>query len=257
MTQVLLALLTVIPLLKSLIESVKLSDRTKKILFGAIGIYILYRLYRWYQTDKASKTALGDDIGTAAVGLHTAIYSQAVDLWGFHIGNGDEEKCLEIARSIKQKSDYALISTKYKEIYGTDLTKDLEKILNADQIAAFNAAIGTGGTSGGTSGGVIVTKPAINPTTGQPAIKKGDIVFTKGNYNLRSTDPPYGVNNSTVNGEDWICYNNPYYATITDKDKNGKDVKLSGWWVVIQQPKSRYTFYPSYFVVSLNAVYKK
>lgn len=249
MTQVLLALLTVIPLLKSLIESVKLSDRTKKILFGAIGIYILYRLYRWYQTDKASKTALGDEIGTAAVGLHTAIYAQAVDVWGFHIGNGDEEKCLEIARSIKNKSDYVLVATKYKEIYGSDLTKDLEKILNADQIAAFNAAIGTGGT--------VTIPPVIDPTTGKPSIKKGDIVYTKGNYNLRSTDPPYSVNNSTINGEDWICYNNPYYATITDKDKNGKEVKYSGWWVVIQQPKSRYLFTPSYFVIAVNGLYKK
>lgn len=257
MPQVLLVLLTVIPLLKSLLESVKLSDRTKKILFGAIGIYILYRLYRWYQTDKASKTALGDDIGTAAVGLHTAIYSQAVDLWGFHIGNGDEEKCLEIARSIKQKSDYALISTKYKEIYGTDLTKDLEKILNADQIAAFNAAIGTGSTGGGTSGGVTITTPTTNPSTGKPTIKKGDIVYSKGKYNLRTISPPYIVINSTINGEDWICDENPFYATITDIDKNGKKSKFTGWWVVIKQPKSRYYLYASYFVIAVDGLYKK
>lgn len=257
--------LSTVTFIVELFKSVKISQRTKYIIAGVVLFLVVRKFYKSYQQAQASEKALGTENGTFAVQLHEAIFSMATrlklslpfvgELFNIHAGNGDEDGILAIS---KQITDYEGVAEQYKLIYGEDLTKDLAKVLNADEIGQFNANVKapkiTGGGGGSTGGG---SGSGGSTTTNTTGFKKGDIVYSKGNYKLRDTNPPYGQKNSTVAGEDWILYNNPYYATFVEKDKDGKTVNTSGWWVVVEQPKSRYYFYPSYFVVSVSALYKK
>jgi hypothetical protein len=251
MPQILISGLSVLFFISELFKSVKLSKRAKYIIAGVLLFIVFRKAYKAYQEAQASEKALGTANGTLAVQLHEAIFSQGTrlkldvplvgELFNIHVGNGDEEKILEISKKI---TDYEGVAEQYKLIYNEDLTKDLAKVLDATEIGQFNANVNASKTipSGGGSGGTTTTP--TNPT----GFKKGDIVYSKGGWNLRDTDSPYEPEDKTVAGEDWILWNNPYYATIGN---------TAGWWVVVEQPKSRYTFYPSYYVVSLNALYKK
>lgn len=252
--QYLLVGISVITFIVELFKSVKISQRTKYIIAGVVLFVVVRKFYKSYEQAQASEKALGTENGTLAVQLHEAIFAQATrlklslplvgELFNIHAGNGDESKIIEIS---KQITDYEGVAEQYKLIYKEDLTKDLASVLNPTEIGEFNANVkapkvitgGGGGATGGATGGTTIN------TTG---FKKGDKVYSKGGWNLRDTDSPYGKETTTVAGEDWILWNNPYYATID---------KTAGYWVVVEQPKSRYTFYPSYFVVSVSALYKK
>lgn len=259
--------ISVITFIVELFKSVRISQRTKYIIAGVVLFVVVRKFYKSYQQSQASEKALGTENGTLAVQLHEAIFAQATrlklslpfvgELFNIHAGNGDESKIIEIS---KQITDYEGVAEQYKLIYNEDLTKDLASVLNPTEIGEFNANVKapkviTGGGGGSTGGGS--TGTGGGTTTNTTGFKKGDTVYSKGNYKLRDTDPPYGQKTTTIAGEDWILYNNPYYATFVEKDKDGKTVNTSGWWVVIEQPKSRYYFYPSYFVVSVSALYKK
>lgn len=146
--QYLLIAISTITFIVELFKSVKISQRTKYILAGLVLFVVVRKFYKSFQQAQASEKALGTENGTFAVQLHEAIFSQATrlklslpfvgELFNIHAGNGDESQILAISKTI---SDYEGVAEQYKLIYGEDLTKDLARVLNSDEIGQFNANV--------------------------------------------------------------------------------------------------------------------
>ncbi len=94
-----------------------------------------------------------------------------------------------------------------------------------------------------TGGGGVVITP--NPK----GFKKGDLLYSRGGWNLRNTTSPYSSLLKTNGGEKWQLYNNPYFTTIGE---------TQGWYVVVKGLAGVNTsIYNKYFVIYLDALYKK
>lgn len=134
----LVAVLLILGAVKDLWSSINISDNTKKyIRYGFIAI-ALYQVFKLIQRETNKKKALADISGGLAIELHNAIYSGAIDLWGYHIGNGDEAAIMQIATRIY---DIDTVSSFYKNLYSTDLFSDLEKVLSTEEYQRFNVIV--------------------------------------------------------------------------------------------------------------------
>lgn len=189
--------------LKDLFATIKVSDETKKLIrWGLIGLG-LYFVYKIIAHEVNKKNALGDVNGSMAVELHSAIYSQAINLHvpflgDYHIGNGDEAAILAISERIK---DYSQIASFYKDLYGFDLYADLEKVLTSDELATFNANIQK--NKAGTT--PTPSKPNTTPpktSTNSTNVGKAVYCTKSSDVNIRSAKDPskilYKVNNLTT-----------------------------------------------------------
>jgi hypothetical protein len=230
----------VIALFKDTFSGLFKSREVKFVLIG-IGAYYFYTNTKKKEEKEDILSNLADnEAGLLAQRLHAAFHPYvSTPIFGWYPPDGTDETAIEaIAVQMGKKKNYSAVAEAFKVMFSQNLDDELRSEGVFDTFFnTYNAQLGgTGGTT---------NTPAPTSTKG---FKKGDIVYSYGDWNLRSTTAPYGVVDKTVKGEDWILYNNPYLATIGGKQ---------GYWVVIQQPKSRYTFYPSYYVVFLDALYKK
>ncbi|MEA5426805.1 hypothetical protein [Arcicella lustrica] len=172
--------------LKDLFSSIKIGEQNKKLIrWGLVGV-VIYCVYKIIVHNLNKTNALSDVHGSLAVELHTAIYSQAFNLkiWGlgsWHVGNGDEQAVLAISERI---TNYTQVAKFYKDLYEIDLYTDLEKILDSDQIAQFNANLQRNtGEQITTVGGV-----ASVQTPKPPAVSSAVYCNASGKVNIRSAN---------------------------------------------------------------------
>ncbi len=183
--------------LKDLFSSIKVGDDTKKIIrWGLIGV-VIYSIYKIIAHNINKTNALSDVNGSLAVELHTALYSQAINvhiplLGDYHIGNGDEQAVLAISERI---TNYSQVAKFYKDLYGVDLYTELEKVLDSSEIAQFNANLQR-------NTGEEITKEGAIKTPKPPAVGAYVYCSAAGNVNIRSAADPnkvlYQVNNKTT-----------------------------------------------------------
>lgn len=219
-------------------------NRQVQFLLIGVGAYYLYTTTKKKEEkEKILANLPSNEAGLLAQRLHAAFHPYiSAPIFGVYLPDGTDEAAVQsIAVEMGKKKNYEAVAEAFNLLFSQKLDDELRSE------GVFDDFFNTYNAQAGGSGGGTTTNPPINTTTVKN-FKKGDIVFSKGGYNLRSTSAPYGVVDSTVNGEDWILYNNPYMSTIGGKQ---------GYWVVIEQPKSRYNFWPSYYVVFLDALYKK
>lgn len=171
-----------------------------------LGNYVINQ----YNKNKASDSAFSD----VNVDLSNQLY-QAGHTWGGLFE--DEAKLIEIAGYIK---DYAKVSQAYRTKYGVNLDEELNRWLNADEIAQFKARLGTtvvtGGTSGGTgSGGTTTTKTFLLNQA---------VYFTAANWYLRGEGSPYYPVGVTKVGFAGYVVSAGAGVKLTAKNKDGKTV---------------------------------
>lgn len=203
----------------------------KNVLIGALCFWFLSKMWAKSKKDSLLNNASTDVNISLAVQLNDAF--NPLDLGWFDGINGtDENKVIAIAKQMQPLKNYAQVAEAYQTAYAKNLTEELK---NEGVYDLFMSNYNN------------VVPPTNTTTPNTIGFKKGDKVYTKGGYNLRNTDAPYGVIDSTVQGQDFTLYNDPYYATIAGQ---------AGYWVVIQQPPTRYWFWASHYVVFLTALYK-
>lgn len=231
------------------------SKEVKFLVVGLLAYYLYSSQKKKEDTAAIISTLPNSDGGLYAERLYNAFHPlTTASLFGYYLPDGTDETAIKtIAAEMGKKKNYQSVSDAYKLLHKTELKDDLTDEGVFDLFFnTYNANTGTtGGVStgnGGTTGGV-TTGTGSTPVQNPKGMKKGDVVYSFAGWNLRSTDAPYGKTKfKTGKNEQWILSNNPYRATIDG---------TAGWWVVVQQPKSRYTFYPSYYVVYLDGLYKK
>lgn len=223
-------------------KNVRISDNNQSLLIKGVlvfgGAYLLNNIISNASENAANDNSFAKENNRLANELYNA---GNTGLWGV---TEDEEKIIEIAKSIK---DFAGVSQSYRTMFGEDLNKDLNKWLNPSELARFNANLGIGsaGTGGGTGSGGSTPTPTTNPK----GFKKNDLLYSRGSWNLRSTNSPYATTAKTKGGEKWQLMNNPYYATIGG---------TAGWWVVVKGLAGTNTsIMGKYFVIYIDALYKK
>lgn len=134
----LVAIVLILGAVKDLWNSINIGEDTKRYIRYALLAFGLYKLFQLIQTETNKKKALADVSGGLAVELHNAIYSQAIDLWGVHLGNADEDAIMSIATRIY---DIGTVSSFYKNLYKSDLFADLEKVLSSTEYQKFNQIV--------------------------------------------------------------------------------------------------------------------
>lgn len=217
-------------------KNIRISDDNQNVLFkGALILGVAYFANKALNNSKqnnANDNTFENESNIIANDLYNAGHT---GIWG---ETEDEERIIEIAKSIK---DFSEVSKSYRTMFGEDLNKELNRWLNVTELAQFKANLGTGKSTGG--GGT--TTPKTNPK----GFRKGDTLYSRGDWWLRSTNSPYGTIVKTKGGEKWQLMNNPYYATIGG---------TQGWWVVIKGLiGSNTSNYNKYYVIYINALYKK
>lgn len=233
----------ILTLFKDTFANIFKSRESKFVLIG-LGAYYLYTTTRKKeQKEEILGNLANNEAGLLAQQLFTAFHPLiSTPLFGYYLPDGTDEDAVEsIAIQMGKKKNYSAVSEAYQILHGNTLDDDLRSEGVFDLF--FNAYNAQSGNTGGAG-----NNNPTNPQYSNKGMKKGDIVYSNGGWNLRSTDAPYNPIALTVKGEDWILWNNPYISTIGGKQ---------GYWVVVEQPKSRYIFSPSYYVVSLDALYKK
>lgn len=230
----------VLALFKDTLSGLFKSREVKFVIIGLAAYYFYTTTKKKEDKENILSNLADNEAGLIAQRLHTAFHPYvSTPIFGWYPPDGTDETAVEtIAAQMGKKKNYSAVSEAFNLLFSQNLDDELRSEGVFDIF--FNAYNAQSGGTGGTP-----TTPAPNSSKG---FKKGDVVYSFGEWNLRSTTAPYGVIDKTVKGEDWILYNNPYLSTIGG---------TKGYWVVIQQPKSRYTFYPSYYVVFLDALYKK
>lgn len=225
--------------------------KTKEAKFVGLGVgaYLLYNRFK----DSENKEELSNNLpnsqaGSFAQKLYNAFhpyFNVELPIFG-HLPDGTDETAVKaIAVDMGKLKNFSQVSEAYNTLFSNSLKDDL----NSEGVYDVFMNAYNGQTQTSVPVNTVPNSPATTPpVTTNPGMKKGDTVYSKGGFNLRSTDSPYKAIDKTVAGEDWILYNNPYRNTID---------KITATWVVVQQPKSRYIFYPSYYVVSIDALYKK
>lgn len=216
--------------------------REIQFLLIGVGAYYFYtRTKKKEEKENILANLPNNEAGLLAGRLHNAFHPLISEpVFGWYIPDGtDEDAVKNIAIQMGKLKNYSAVS----EAYGTLFSSSLETDLRSEGV--YDLFFDNYNAQGGSGGGSTTTNP---PATSTKNMKKGDIVYTYGGWNLRNTTAPYAVTDSTVKGEDWILYSNPYMATIGGRQ---------GYWAVIEQPKSRYIIWPSYYVVFLEALYKK
>ncbi|MDI9872237.1 hypothetical protein [Flectobacillus roseus] len=134
----LVAIVLILGAVKDLWNSINIGEDTKRYIRYALLAFGLYKLFKLIQTETNKKKALADVSGGLAVELHNAVYAQAVDVWGYHLGNADEDAIMEIATRI---FDIGTVSSFYKNLYSADLFADLEKVLSGTEYQKFNQIV--------------------------------------------------------------------------------------------------------------------
>lgn len=253
MPQILIIAVVIFTLFRDSIFALFKTKEAKVIGLG-VGAYLLYNRFK----NSENKEELSNNLPNSAAGsqaqrLYNAFhpyFDVKIPLIG-HIADGtDEDAVKAIAVEMGRTKNYSEVSAAYNTLFSSNLKDDLNSEGVYDLFFnAYNAqtqvSVSTPSTTTPATTSPAASSPVANSAT---TFKKGDTVYSYGGWNLRDTDPPYGKTDKTVAGEDWILYNNPYRNTIDG---------ITATWVVIQQPKSRYIFYPSYYVCSVDALYKK
>lgn len=224
--------------------------KSREVKFIVIGVAVYYFYMRTKKSEEQADiiaTLPDNEAGLYAEKLFNAFHPlSTISLLGYYLPDGTDETAITtVAVEMGKKKNYQAVSDAYKLLHKNELKDDL-----TDE-GVFDLFFNSYNTQK-----VVVTPPIVTPPTGGGVVttnpkgmKKGDTVYSLGGYNLRDTNAPYAKTvYKTVKGEDWILFNNPYIATIDGQ---------KGYWVVVQQPKGRYVFYPSYYVVFLDALYKK
>ncbi len=240
MPQIISIFLAVLLGFKDLFSSKKTGKTDETLKNIVVGVVVYFLLNRFL--DKQAKADLlansaNDPNATFAIRLHNALVPSGINWINNIFGDStDETEITAVAVEMSRLKNFTVVATKYQTIYGSDLATDLEK----DGVyALFNQSYVTGSNGGGSTGGGGVSNPLY--------IKKGDTVYSKGGYNLRSSNSPYGAETTTIAGQDWLV-NRLFSATIAG---------TKGVWVEIQQPKNRYWIIPSKYVIISTALYKK
>lgn len=225
-------------------KNVRISDNNQSLLIKGVlvfgGAYLLNNMISNASENAANDNSFAKENNRLANELYNA---GNTGLWGV---TEDEEKIIEIAKSIK---DFAGVSQAYRTMFGEDLNKDLNKWLDPSELARFNANLGVGSAGTGVGSGSTGGGGGTPPTTNPKGYKKGQLLYSRGNWNLRNTNPPYATTAKTKGGEKWELMNNPYFATIGG---------TAGWWVVVKGLAGTNTsIMGKYFVIYIDALYKK
>lgn len=232
MPQYIIIGIAVLSLLKDSFKGIK-----KEWLYGigiAVFLYVLYRRYLKSLADSSKND--GSDLN----GLCSEIKNAINPTWDwFKLFDGtDEEAIKNVGRKLKESGGTIKeLSEKWNEIEKTNLYDELtaEGVYNIF-VDAYNSASKNSDSGSSGSGSSTIVKSNL---------KKGDIVYTKSEYKLRNTNPPYSMVKLSSAGIQFVCHGNPYIATIE---------KTKTEWIVIKQSS---WLGDTYYVIATKALYKK
>ncbi len=244
----LVAILLVLGAVKDLWNSINISDNTKKYIRYAFIAFALYQVFKLIQRETNKKKALQDISGGLAIELHNAIYSGAIDIWGYHIGNGDESAILQIATRIY---DISTVSSFYKNLYSTDLFSELEKVLSTEEYQKFNVIVQQNAIVAKNNPEVLQSQnPTDNTSTPQLKIssfKAGDKVYldTKLTTKLNVRDPenPSKLLYQAFSADSYVGYGIGYIGDfIKYQDFTVNGIKYKGAVLDIPWTKQNFSF---------------
>lgn len=235
----------VIALFKDTFSGLFKSREIKVVAVLGLAYYLYNKAKKQEDKDGILNNLPDNQAAMFAQQLHTAFHPLISEsFFGLYLPDGTDEAAVErIASQAGKLKNYKAVSEAYTALHARSLDEDLR---SEGVFDLFFNTYNSASVSSTPSTNNLIAQP--NSTANKPALKKGDKVYTAGGWNLRSTNSPYAVIDKTVVAQDWILYNNPYYSNIGG---------TAGWWVVVEQPKSRYLLYPSYYVVSVDAFLKK
>lgn len=235
----------VIALFKDTFSGLFKSREIKVVAVLGVAYYLYTKLKKDEDKDAVAANLPNNAAAMFAQQLHNAFHPLvSTPIFGWYPPDGTDENAVKsIATQMGNLKNYTAVSEAYTTLFNLKLDTELRSEGVFDTFFnAYNSA--SVSSVSATNNPIVQTSNTVNKTN----LKKGDKVYTAGGWNLRSTNAPYAAIDKTVVAQDWILYNNPYYATISG---------TAGWWVVVEQPKSRYLLYPSYYVVSVDSFLKK
>lgn len=241
----LVAILLVLGAVKDLWSSVSISDDTKKYIRYAFIAFGLYQVFKLIQRETNKKKALADVSGGLAIELHNAIYSSAIDLFGYHIGNGDESAIMQIATRIYE---IGTVSSFYKNLYSSDLFADLEKVLSSEEYQRFNVIVQQNTIVAKNNPEVLTGTTDVTNVTKTVVFKAGDKVYLDvkltNKLNVRDADNPSIVLYQAFASDTYVGYSGSGYIGdfISYKNFTVNGVSYKGAIVDIPWTKQNFSF---------------
>lgn len=182
--------------------------KIRNVLIG-IGLYFLIDSFIRKQQKQNALDSAPDDAATSfAIRLHDALVPSGLDWLNTWLGDGSNEaEIKQVAAEMKPLQNFAAVAAKYRTVYGTDLTKDLEK----DGVFQTFQSVYKATTGGNTTGGTTTVK----------SFKVGkQVKYSASNWNIRAFNYPHKPIAKSVAGAiaGTVVVSTPFALTVQNLD---------------------------------------